>query len=72
MEKIIAAGPVIVKDGRLLVSRDWKDEFYKLPGGTLHPGEELVDCVLRELKEETNFEGKILESLPTMTVDKGP
>lgn len=72
MEKIIAAGPVIVKDGRLLVSRDWKDEFYKLPGGTLQEGEELIDCALRELKEETNFEGRIIESLPSFSVDKRP
>ena len=30
---IVASGPVIIKDRKLLVSKDSKDDFYKLIGG---------------------------------------
>lgn len=32
--------------------------YYKLPGGALHPGEHLVDGVIREVREETGVEAK--------------
>ena len=33
MKTIVASGPVIIQNGKLLVNKDDKDEFYKLPGG---------------------------------------
>jgi len=36
---IIASGPVIVRNKRLLLSRDNKDDFYKLIGGGVKEGE---------------------------------
>jgi len=32
--------------------------YYKLPGGALHPGEHIVDGVIREVREETGVEAK--------------
>ena len=32
--------------------------YYKLPGGALHPGEHLVDAVLREVLEETGVRAR--------------
>ncbi len=32
---IIASGPVIIEDRKLMVNKDNKDDFYKLPGGLL-------------------------------------
>lgn len=41
----------------LVVSEaDRKRRHYKLPGGALHPGEHIVDAVLREVKEETGID----------------
>jgi len=54
MKKIVASGPVIMEDGKLLVSKDSKDDFYKIPGGTVEEGETLKQCCIREVKEETN------------------
>ena len=38
MEKIVASGLVIVKEGKLLVIHDGKDLFFKIPGGKVNPG----------------------------------
>ena len=37
---IIASGPVIIENGKLLVN---KDNFYKLPGGTVEEGIEEME-----------------------------
>lgn len=54
----IGAGGVVINDQRdlLVVSerfRSRRGPSYKLPGGALHPGEHLVDGVIREVYEET-------------------
>lgn len=46
------ATAVIVKDGKLLVQRNIKNDEYILPGGHLRIGESSVDAVVRECKEE--------------------
>ena len=70
--KIVASGCIIISDGKLLVSNDGKDEFFKIPGGKVKEKESLEECALRELKEETGFEGKIISKLPTMKLNKKP
>lgn len=72
MKKIVASGPVIIKDGKLLVSKDNKDDFYKIPGGTVEEGEELEGVCVREVKEETNADIDIIEPLSTMIINKNP
>jgi 8-oxo-dGTP pyrophosphatase MutT (NUDIX family) len=62
-EKIVAVGPVIVQDGKLLVVQDKKDPFYKIPGGKVEPGETLKECIHREFFEETGYKCKIHERL---------
>jgi ADP-ribose pyrophosphatase YjhB (NUDIX family) len=50
MKYIIASGPVIVENGKLLVNKDDKDDFYKLPGGTIEEGiEDLEEACHREV-----------------------
>lgn len=52
-----AGGVVLNEQNELLVvserHRGSKDPSYKLPGGALHPGEHLEECVIREVREET-------------------
>lgn len=57
---IVASGPVIIEDGKLLVAKDNKDPFYKLPGGTVKEGESLEEACIRETKEEINGEVEIM------------
>jgi len=63
------AGGVVINDGgELLVvcekhRPNGRSRYYKLPGGTLQSGEDLVDAVVREVLEETgiqtNFESLV-------------
>jgi 8-oxo-dGTP pyrophosphatase MutT (NUDIX family) len=48
---------VLTEDRRLLViqERHHTRRHYKLPGGALHPGEHIVDAVIREVAEETGI-----------------
>ena len=64
----IGAGGVVLNDkGELLVVtekflRGDRPHYYKLPGGALHPGEHIVDGVIREILEETGVQTRF-ESL---------
>ena len=73
VKSIVASGPVIIEDGKLLVNKDNKDDFYKLPGGTVEPGiEDLEVACHRETKEENNGEIEILKPLHPMMLLKNP
>jgi len=70
---IIASGPVIIEDGKLLVNKDNKDDFYKLPGGTIEEGiESLTKACEREVKEEINGKIEIIKPLHPMIIWKNP
>jgi len=69
MVPTVAAFPVsvkgvLVRDGQVLLLKNERDEW-ELPGGKLEPGEQPVDCVAREVTEETGLQvttGPILDS----------
>ncbi len=70
---IIASGPVIIEQGKLLVNKDNKDDFYKLPGGTIEQGiEDLEEACHREVKEEDNAEIEIIKPLHPMILWENP
>ena len=70
---IIASGPVIVENGKLLVNKDNKDDFYKLPGGTIEEGtEDLIEACHREVFEENNAKIEIIKPLNPMQIWKNP
>ena len=69
---IVASGPVIIEEGKLLVNKDDKDDFYKLPGGTVIEGDDLVKACLRETKEEINGDVEIIRPLNPMILYKNP
>ena len=72
MKFIIASGPVIIEGGKLLVIKDNKDDFYKIPGGTVEVGDSLIESCKREFKEEVNGEVEIIKPLNPMIIYKNP
>jgi len=70
---LIVSGPVIIEDGKLLVDKDDKDDFYKLPGGSIkESSEDLEDACHRRVKEEINGEIEIIKPLHPKVLWENP
>lgn len=61
---IIASGPVIVENNKVLLNQHGDTEFWKFCGGKLEHNETLVETAQREVKEEMGLEIKILNPEP--------
>lgn len=73
IKSIVASGPVIIQNGKLLVNKDLKDDFYKIPGGTIEPGtEDLEEACHREAREEVGAQIEIIKPLHPMIIWKNP
>ncbi len=64
----IAQKAIVSKDTKVLITRDSRDELWELPGGRLDGGEEPIDGVQREIREELGVEVRVDEifNLETM------
>ena len=52
MKKILKYGLAVIKKGKLLVVREYGTNQYLMPGGKPKKGENVVNCLRRELNEE--------------------
>lgn len=73
---IVAAGPIIIEDGRVLLNKHGEDKFWKFLGGRVE-SEDSNDAVMslenackREVKEENGFDIDIICPLKPMMVPK--
>lgn len=65
---IIASGPVIVEDGKVLLNQHGDTDFWKFCGGGLKDTDEnLIACARREVKEEMGIGIEIIEPTPFIT-----
>lgn len=69
---IIASGPVIIENGKLLVNKDDRDDFYKLPGGRIVEGETLEEACHRKSIEDNNAEIEIIKPLHPRVLWQNP
>jgi len=63
-QPVVGVGGVVIADGRALLIRRGSEPLkgeWSIPGGTLELGETLVGGVMRELREETGVEVRVLE-----------
>jgi len=60
MPPLIVTAAIIESQGRLLLTRRRMDvpypDYWEFPGGKLESGEDPVDCVVREIREELGIE----------------
>ncbi len=62
---IIASGPVIIEDGKVLLNKHGDTAFWKFCGGRVENFEEsLIDAARRETKEEIGVDLEILDQNP--------
>ncbi len=65
---IIASGPVIVEDNKVLLNQHGDTEFWKFCGGKVEDyGTDLIKNARREAKEEMGIDIKILDENPFIT-----
>lgn len=63
-QPVVGVGGVVVRDGRALLIRRGSEPLkgqWSIPGGMLELGETIAQGVVRELREETGLEVRILE-----------
>lgn len=53
---VSVAGAVVDDQGRCLIIRRADNRHWEPPGGVLEPGETIVDCLRREVREETGLD----------------
>jgi ADP-ribose pyrophosphatase YjhB (NUDIX family) len=62
---IIASGPVIVENNKVLLNKHGDDDFWKFCGGRIEEAESnLKDAARREVKEEMGIKIEILNNNP--------
>lgn len=65
MQKIIiASGPVIIRNGKVLLDKSGDDAFWKFCGGKVKDGESLKETATREAKEELGIGIVITDDTP--------
>ena len=69
---IVASGPVIIEDDKLLLAKDSKDDFYKFIGGTVKEGESLEDACKRRAMEDCSAEIEIVKPLSPNILYENP
>lgn len=68
---IIASGPVIIENGKVLLNKHGKDNFWKFPGGEVENFNKPLEATAkREVKEEMGIGIEILFPLRPMMIKK--
>ncbi|MEK7511997.1 MAG: NUDIX domain-containing protein [Patescibacteria group bacterium] len=76
MNFIIASGPVIIENNKVLLNKHGDDNFWKFPGGRIEnfdfidPFNSLETACQREVREELGIEIKIIKPLKPMMIGK--
>jgi 8-oxo-dGTP pyrophosphatase MutT (NUDIX family) len=64
---IIASGPVIVENNKVLLDKDKKEDLWKFCGGKIKEAEKLITTAQRRSKEELGINIEILDKNPFIT-----
>ena len=50
-----SARAIIIKDNKVYMIHSMKYDYYEFPGGGIEKGESMIDCLIRETKEEAGL-----------------
>jgi ADP-ribose pyrophosphatase YjhB (NUDIX family) len=64
---IVASGPVIVENNKVLLDKDYKEDIWKFCGGKIREDENLTSAAQRRPKEELGIDVEILDKNPFIT-----
>ena len=64
-----SAGGIIYKDGKMLLIYSAGRSTYEFPKGTIEDNESIEETAIREIKEETGYDGTITHDLGSETYD---
>lgn len=67
---IIASGPVIVENGKVLLNQHGDTDFWKFCGGQVRENESLIETASRRVNEEMGIEIEITNDNPFITYAK--
>ena len=76
MQYIIASGPVIIENEKVLLDKDGRDSFWKFPGGKVElsdltdEGRSLETAACRKANEELGLDIEIIRPLKPMMIMK--
>lgn len=68
MQREFSAGGIVLKEGQVLLiknaaMRDPKKAYWGFPKGHINSGEKSEEAAVREIKEETDIEAKVIKKL---------
>jgi 8-oxo-dGTP diphosphatase len=69
MNRVHAAGGVVLRDGLVAVVHRPRYDDWSLPKGKLDPGESFEEAALREVEEETGLRCRLVRELPAVKYD---
>jgi 8-oxo-dGTP diphosphatase len=69
VERVEAAGGVVIRDGLVALVHRPRYDDWALPKGKLDPGESFEDAALREVIEETGLRCRLVRELPAVEYD---
>ncbi len=62
-----AAAAAIIKEDKILMLKRTDNQKWTMPGGTLEFGESITECAVREVREETGLDVKLLDVIGCYT-----
>lgn len=73
--KLVVTAALIEREGRVLLTKrlegDELEGHWEFPGGALEEGEDLAECLARELREELGVEVEVGEEIAVVEHDYG-
>ncbi len=69
---IIASGPVIVRDKKVLLDKSGADDFWKFCGGKIKENQNLKETAINRAKEELGIDVELLDKKPFLMYTPKP